>query len=231
MLEIQGLNVTYGQSVAVADASLRVARGGWVCLIGPNGAGKTSLVRAVVGLNPYRGRILFDGEDLNGLSAWERQRRGIGYAAEGRQIFPQMTVDENLRVGGYALGDADLRQSIDVAYEMFPRLSERRSQAAGTMSGGEQQMLSLARALVGRPTLLVVDEISWELMPMLTAQIFKRLAALHQDGLTILQVEQSAREVLRQARYAYVMAAGRISMEGSAAELGADARLLESYIG
>lgn len=231
MLEVRGLEVTYGQAVAVSGVSLSVESGSWVCLVGPNGAGKTSLVRAAVGLQDYRGQVIFDGDDLKGCSAWDRQRRGIGYAAEGRQIFPQMTVDENLRVGGYVLEEGSLARAIGDAYELFPRLLERRDQAAGTMSGGEQQMLSLARALVSRPKLLIVDEISWGIMPVLTAQIFSRLAELHKGGLTILQIEQNAREVLRHANYAYVMSAGKLSLEGPAKTLASDSRVLESYFG
>jgi branched-chain amino acid transport system ATP-binding protein len=231
MLEIKALEVSYGQAIAVAGASLSVRSGAWVCLIGPNGAGKTSLARAVVGLNPYRGGIIFDGEDLGALPAWDRQARGIGYAAEGRQTFPQMSVEENLRVGGYALPKPELLRAISDAYDLFPRLGERRGQAAGTMSGGEQQMLALARALMGRPKLLVVDEISWGIMPILTEQIFSQLGKLHQDGLTILQIEQNARDVLRRADHAYVMAGGQIAFEGPASALGNDTRLLESYVG
>jgi len=231
VLEVRGLEVTYGQAVAVSGVSLSVESGSWVCLVGPNGAGKTSLVRAAVGLQDYRGQVIFDGDDLKGCSAWDRQRRGIGYAAEGRQIFPQMTVDENLRVGGYVLEEGSLARAIGDAYELFPRLLERRDQAAGTMSGGEQQMLSLARALVSRPKLLIVDEISWGIMPVLTAQIFSRLAELHKGGLTILQIEQNAREVLRHANYAYVMSAGKLSLEGPAKTLASDSRVLESYFG
>src|ERR1700722_19185281 len=179
MLTVENIQVSYGQAVAVAGVSLRVAPGAWVALIGANGAGKTSLLRAIMGLERHRGRTRLDGEDVSALPAWERQRRGIGYVPEGRQIFPQMTVEENLRVGGFIKPEAERRSGIDMAYTLFPRLGERRRQLAATLSGGEQQMLALARALMIRPKLLLVDEISWGLMPILVAQVFARLAALH----------------------------------------------------
>jgi len=231
MLEIKNVEVRYGQALAVAGASLRVAPGAWVALVGANGAGKTSLVRAIVGLIPHGGRTLMDGKDITALPPWERHRCGIGYVPEGRQIFPQMTVEENLRVGGITRAEPEVRHGLEVAFEIFPRLAERRSQSAATLSGGEQQMLALARALMTRPKVLVVDEISWGLMPLLVAQVFERLTALHRDGLTILQVEQNAREVLCRAQYAYVMAAGRFVLEGPAAEVARDPRFLKSYVG
>ncbi len=231
MLQIEQLEVRYGQSLAVAQASVAVPAGDWVALAGANGAGKTSLVRALMGLVPHRGAIRFDGRDIAGLPTWERQRLGIGYVPEGRQLFPEMTVEENLRVGGYTIDAAGLRSGIDSAYDIFPRLAERRAQAAGTLSGGEQQMLALARALMTRPHLLVVDEISWGLMPLLVTQVFAHLQALHRAGLAILQVEQNTREVLRRADTAYVMAAGQIVLHGAAATVAGDPRVLESYVG
>ncbi len=231
MLEAEGIEVRYGQAIAVAGVSVRVPRGGWIALIGANGAGKTSLLRAIVGLVPHRGRTRLDGVDISRLPAWERQRRGFGYVPEGRQIFPEMTVDENLRVGGFVKPEADVRRGLDRAYTMFPRLAERRWQLAGRLSGGEQQMLALARALMIRPRLLLVDEISWGLMPLLVRQVFTHLEQLHREGIAILQVEQNAREVLRRAEYAYVMAAGEIALEGRADEVARDPRVLESYVG
>jgi branched-chain amino acid transport system ATP-binding protein len=230
-LEVEDIEVRYGQALAVAGVSLRVGRGAWVALIGANGAGKTSLLRAVAGLAPHRGRTRFAGEDISRLPAWERQRRGFGYVPEGRQVFPEMTVEENLRVGGFTQRDADVRRGLEMAYGLFPRLAERRRQLAGRLSGGEQQMLALARALMNRPRLLLVDEISWGLMPLLVGQVFTHLAELHRSGIAILQVEQNAREVLRRAQYAYVMAAGEIALEGSATEIARDPRVLENYVG
>jgi len=231
MLEIKNIEVRYGQALAVAGASLRVEPGQWVALVGANGAGKTSLVRAIVGLIAHGGQTVMGGEDISALPAWERQRRGIGYVPEGRQIFPQMTVEENLRVGGITRVEPEVRRGLEIAFEIFPRLAERRSQYAATLSGGEQQMLALARALMIRPRILLVDEISWGLMPVLVTQVFDRLTTLHRDGLTILQVEQNAREVLRRAQYAYVMAAGQLVFGGRAADVAHDPRFLESYVG
>jgi len=231
VLAVENIEVRYGQAVAVAGASLRVEPGAWVALIGANGAGKTSLLRAIVGLTPHGGRVHLKGDDVSRLPAWERQWRGIGYVPEGRQIFPQMTVEENLRVGGFIKSDMEVRRGIDRAYALFPRLAERRGQLAATLSGGEQQMLALTRALMIEPRLLLVDEISWGLMPILVNQVFAKLKELHREGLAILQVEQNAREVLRHAQYAYVMAAGQLLLEGPAAEIAGDPRVVESYVG
>jgi branched-chain amino acid transport system ATP-binding protein len=231
MLELQGVEVRYGQAIAVAGVGLHVAPGAWVALIGPNGAGKTSLLRAAVGLVRHRGQVRLDGEDLSSLPPWERQRRGIGYVPEGRQVFAQMTVEENLRVGAYTRRSAEVADALDMVFMLFPRLKERRTQAASTLSGGEQQMLALGRALMTRPRLLLVDEISWGLMPILVEQVFARLAELHRDGLAILQIEQNAREVLRYAEHAYVMAAGELVLDGPALEVAADPRVIESYMG
>jgi len=231
MLAVDGLGVSYGQAIAVADVHLAVAPGAWVALVGPNGAGKTSLLRALMGLVPHRGQVRLAGAEVTRLPAWERQRRGIGYVPEGRQVFAEMTVAENLRVGAFTRSEAEVRRGIERSYALFPRLGERRSQLAATLSGGEQQMLALARALMSEPKLLLVDEISWGLMPILVAQVFAQLASLHRGGLTILQVEQNAREVLRHAERAYVMAAGQIVLDGPAAVVARDPRVLETYVG
>jgi branched-chain amino acid transport system ATP-binding protein len=231
MLAAHDIEVRYDEAIAVAGASLQVGPGTWVAVIGANGAGKTSLLRAVAGLARHRGRVSLAGEDVSALPAWERQRRGIAYVPEGRQVFGAMTVEENLRVGGYVQPERALRRALETAYALFPRLAERRRQLAATLSGGEQQMLALARALMVKPKLLLVDEISWGLMPLLVTQVFTWLAALHNEGLAILQVEQNAREVLRRADHAYVMTAGRMVLDGPAAEVARDPRILESYVG
>ena len=231
MLQVEALEVRYDRAVAVDGAALSVPPGGWVALIGPNGAGKTSLLRAVMGLARHRGRIRFDGADITALPAWERQRLGIGYVPEGRQLFPQMTVEETLRVGGHVLPPRGIAAGLERVYAMFPRLAERRAQASGTLSGGEQQMLALGRALMASPRLLLIDEISWGLMPILVGRVFAHLAELHAGGLTILQAEQNAHEVLRHARHALVMSGGRIEMEGPAPDVARDPRVLESYVG
>jgi branched-chain amino acid transport system ATP-binding protein len=231
MLTVSDVHVRYGQAVAVAGVDLVVPARSWVAVVGANGAGKSSLLRSIMGLTRHEGRIDFDGQQLGGLPAWDRQQRGIGFVQEGRQLFGQMSVEENLRVGGYNRTPSGLQHGIDQAYEIFPRLAERRSQMASTLSGGEQQMLALARALMSGPRLLLIDEISWGLMPILVSQVFARLKALHEAGLTILQVEQNTREVLRYASHAYVMAAGKVLLKGSAAEVAHDPRVLESYVG
>jgi branched-chain amino acid transport system ATP-binding protein len=231
MLTLDGIEVRYGQAVAVGGVSLQVGAGRWIALIGANGAGKTSLLRAVVGLVRHRGRVVLDGEDISALPPWQRQRHGFGYVPEGRQIFPQMTVEENLRIGGYTCDAAGLRRGLATAFDLFPRLAERRAQLAATLSGGEQQMLALARALMTQPKLLLVDEISWGLMPILVTQVFAHLKALHAAGIAILQVEQNAHEALRQAQHAYVMSAGHLVLDGPAAEVARDPRVVESYVG
>ena len=231
MLSVRAARVRYGQAVAVDGVDIDVPAGGWVAVVGANGAGKSSLLRAIMGLADHDGRIEFAGRDLVGLRAWERQRLGLGFVPEGRQLFGQMSVEENLRVGGYSASPATLQRGLAQAFDIFPRLAERRGQAASTLSGGEQQMLALARALMGEPKMLLIDEISWGLMPLLVGQVFARLKALHDGGLTILQVEQNTREALRHADRAYVMATGSIAIEGTAEEIARDPRVIESYVG
>jgi branched-chain amino acid transport system ATP-binding protein len=231
VLTVRDMHVRYGQAVAVAGVALDVPAGSWVAVIGANGAGKSSLLRAILGLIRNDGHVEFEGHDLTPLPPWKRQKRGLGFVPEGRQLFAEMTVEENLRVGGYTCSPHDLQHGIDRAYEMFPRLAERRRQTSSTLSGGEQQMLALARALMPNPRLLLIDEISWGLMPILVKQVFERLKSFHEQGLAILQVEQNAREVLRYADHAHVMAAGQIVMSGPAREIANDERVLENYIG
>jgi branched-chain amino acid transport system ATP-binding protein len=231
MLEACDIEVRYGQAVGVAGATLAVAEGEWVAVIGPNGAGKTSLLRAIVGLVRHNGRVSIAGNDVTRLPAWDRHAHGLGYVPEGRQLFREMTVGENLRVGGYRLSDQEIRTAQDDVFALFPRLAERSKQIASTLSGGEQQMLALGRALMTRPRLLLIDEISWGLMPILVVQVFEALAKLHEAGLTILQVEQGAHDVLARADRGYVMTAGSIAIEGAAAELIRDRRVIESYLG
>jgi branched-chain amino acid transport system ATP-binding protein len=231
ILTVRDVHVRYGQAVAVAGVDLAAAAGSWVAVVGANGAGKSSLLRAIMGLAPHQGRIDFDGQDLGALPTWERQKCGIGFVPEGRQLFGQMSVEDNLRVGGYTCSAVKLQHGLDRAYDLFPRLAERRLQTSSTLSGGEQQMLALARALMPEPRLLLIDEISWGLMPIMVTQVFDRLKTLHKLGLTILQVEQNTREVLRHASEAYVMATGQITMSGSAAEVSRDPRVIESYVG
>jgi branched-chain amino acid transport system ATP-binding protein len=229
MLEVSSLTVYYGKALAVEQASLQVGPGDWVALLGPNGAGKTTLLKAVLGLVPSRGQVRFQGEDLSGLPPWERVARGIGYAPEGRRVFPRLTVLENLLLAGRRLGDQQRREALEQVYALFPRLAERARQAAGTLSGGEQQMLSLGRALMGRPRLLLIDEASLGLMPKLARQLFDALARVHAQGISILMVEQNTRPALRHAQRAYVMEAGRVVLEGPADRVAREAALVESY--
>jgi len=229
MLEVSSLTVYYGKALAVEQASLHVGAGDWVALLGPNGAGKTTLLKAVLGLVPSRGQVRFRGEDLSGLPPWERVARGIGYAPEGRRVFPRLTVLENLLLAGRRLKDQERREALEQVYALFPRLAERARQAAGTLSGGEQQMLSLGRALMGRPRLLLIDEASLGLMPKLARQLFDALARVHAQGISILMVEQNTRLALRHAQRAYVMEAGRLVLEGPADRVAREAALVESY--
>jgi branched-chain amino acid transport system ATP-binding protein len=231
MLSLRSVRVQYGKAVAVHRVSLEVPAGEWTLIVGPNGAGKTSLLRAAMGLVTHGGAVCFEGDDLTRMPAWDRQRRGLGFVPEGRQLFSQMTVEENLRAGGYRCSAASLRHGIAQAYETFPRLAERRGQLASTMSGGEQQMLALARALIAKPKLLLVDEVSWGLSPVLVQQVFAQLRALHRAGLSLLQVEQNAYEALKHAQTVHVMSAGAIALSGPVHEIAADPRIIENYVG
>ncbi|AEB12784.1 ABC transporter ATP-binding protein [Marinithermus hydrothermalis] len=231
MLEVQDLEVRYGEALAVRGVSLAVREGEWVALIGPNGAGKTSLIKALLGLVPHRGAVRFLGRDLSRRPPWDRARAGLGYVPEGRRLFPKLTVEENLRAGAYTRPEAEVRAGLEEVYALFPRLAERRRQLAGTLSGGEQQMVALGRALMGRPRLLLVDEASWGLMPLAVDLVFQTLARIHREGRAILLVEQNARRALAHAQRAYVMEAGRVVLEGPAARVAQDPRVLESYVG
>ncbi len=231
MLELEGVFVRYGMVQAVGGVDLRVAPGEWVAVIGANGAGKTSLLRGIMGLAQTSGRILWQGVRLDRLPPWHRTALGIGYVPEGRGIFADLTVEENLRLGGYRLGREALREGLDWVYTILPLLAERRRQLSGTLSGGEQQLLALGRALVFRPKLLLVDEPSWGLMPKMVAQVFSTLAGLHREGMGILMVEQNAHKALAYAQRGYVMELGRLALEGPAEELRRHPRVLEAYIG
>ncbi|GBD28265.1 High-affinity branched-chain amino acid transport ATP-binding protein LivF [bacterium HR31] len=229
MLEVHSVTVYYGKALAVEEATLRVGAGEWVALLGPNGAGKTTLLKAVMGLVPYRGSVRLMGQELSGLPAWERVARGLGYAPEGRRVFGRLTVLENLLLAARRLADRERRETLDQVYALFPRLAERARQAAGTLSGGEQQMLSLGRALMARPRVLLIDEASLGLMPRAVRQLFDALARVHAQGTSILMVEQNTRLALRYAQRAYVMETGRVVLEGPADRLAREAALVESY--
>jgi branched-chain amino acid transport system ATP-binding protein len=233
LLEVRNLDVAYGESVAVRDVSFEVRQGDLVTIIGANGAGKTTTLRALMGLlTPRGGQILFEGTDITREPAYVRARQGISLVPEGRRILPDLTVEENLRLGTYPVKDAGSAASaIAQAYALFPRLKERARQPGKTLSGGEQQMLAIARSLVSRPRLLLLDEVSLGLMPILVQQTFDTIRELHRQGATILLVEQNARMALSVATRGYVLETGSITLSGSAAELAADPKVKQAYLG
>jgi branched-chain amino acid transport system ATP-binding protein len=233
LLEISDLVVAYGRIQALHGISLTVDEGEVVTLIGANGAGKSTTMRAISGLRPVsRGSIRFDGQDLTHVRADLRVVRGISQAPEGRGIFPGMTVMENLEMGTYARRDkANFREDLDRVFGLFPRLQERRTQVAGTMSGGEQQMLTIGRALMARPRLLLLDEPSMGLAPKLIQQIFAIIREINAQGTTVLLVEQNAQQALSVAHRAYILETGSIVKEGTGRELLGDPAIKEAYLG
>ncbi len=231
LLEVEGLAAQYGRVAALHDVSLAVAPGQLVALVGSNGAGKTTLLRAISGVRPASaGRIAFDGSDITGLTPARRVRLGIVQVPEGRQVFAPLSVEDNLILGGYTRR-AGIEEGIARAFRMFPVLAEKRRLPAGALSGGQQQMLAIARALMAAPRLLLLDEPSMGLAPLLTAEIFAAIAALKRAGTTILLVEQNATQALRVADYAYVMETGRIVLEGPGAELARNEKVKAAYLG
>ena len=233
LLEIDNVTLAYGRIQALHGISLTVGQGEVVALIGANGAGKSTTMRAVSGLRPVsQGSIRFDGEDITKLRADLRVIRGVSQSPEGRGIFPGMTVRENLEMGAYTRKSrAEIDQDLDRAFSLFPRLKEREKQAGGTLSGGEQQMLAVGRALMSRPKLLLLDEPSMGLAPMLIQQIFDIIVEINQQGTTVLLVEQNAQQALSRAHRAYVLETGRIVKEGTGAELLNDPAVKDAYLG
>jgi branched-chain amino acid transport system ATP-binding protein len=228
LLEVRSLDVHYGGIRAVKGVDLAISQGELVCVIGANGAGKTSTLKAICGLLAGRsGTVRYAGEDISRLPVHELPRRGLVMVPEGRGIFPQLTVEENLAMGAYARGKGDA----SAQYERFPRLAERRRQVAGTLSGGEQQMLAIARALMSAPKLLLLDEPSMGLAPMMVAKIFEIVREIAREGVTILLVEQNALLALQAAARGYVMESGEIALAGPSAELLTNARVREAYLG
>jgi branched-chain amino acid transport system ATP-binding protein len=225
--------VHYGRIQAVSELSITVGEGEIVALIGANGAGKSTTMRAISGIRPLSaGSIRFAGEDITKLRADLRVVRGISQVPEGRGVFPGMTVAENLDMGAYARRDRkNLPADLERVFELFPRLKERRSQQGGTLSGGEQQMLAIGRALMAKPTLLLLDEPSMGLAPQFIAQIFRIITEINQQGTTVLLVEQNAQQALSRAHRAYVLETGRITRHGQGQELLADASIKEAYLG
>ncbi len=232
LLEVNDLEVHYGGIRAVKGIDLEVNEGELVCLIGANGAGKSSTLKAICGLVPTRiGRVRYAGEDLSGLPVHELPRRGLVLVPEGRGIFPQLTVAENLAMGAYARRDGEVAADLDRMHQIFPRLLERRTQTAGTLSGGEQQMLAIARALMSRPKLLLLDEPSMGLAPMLVAKILEIVREVARQGVTTLLVEQNAKLALEIAGRGYVMESGAIALAADARSLLDDPRVREAYLG
>ncbi|MDD3212765.1 MAG: ABC transporter ATP-binding protein [Eubacteriales bacterium] len=233
MLEVKDLNVYYGAIHALHDVSFNVEKGEIVTLIGANGAGKTSTLHAISRLIPYKsGSIAFGGQSINGLDAYKLVGRGLSQVPEGRRIFSEMTVLENLEMGAYTRkSKSETQQDLEMVFSHFPRLKERVKQMAGTLSGGEQQMLATARALMARPTLLMMDEPSMGLSPILVEEIFAIIRDINKEGTTILLVEQNAHMALSIANRAYVLETGRIIMEGKASDLLNDESVKNAYLG
>ena len=231
MLAIDGLSVAYGKVEAVRGVSLTIAPGSIVTVIGANGAGKTTLLNAVMGLLPARGTVTFDGVSLGDYAIEERVAMGMALVPERRELFGSMTVADNLVLGGFRQSSTERARLLEEVYARFPRLKERSTQLAGTLSGGERQMLAMGRALMSRPRLLMLDEPSLGLAPLIVRNIFEIIVGLKQTGVSILLVEQNARAALQVADYASVMELGEITAQGPAATLAADPRIVESYLG
>jgi branched-chain amino acid transport system ATP-binding protein len=234
LLEIGDLRVAYGKVEAVHGVSLSVDAARIVTVIGPNGAGKTTLLAAIMGLLPSRGAIRYEGESLAAGDVEQRVARGVALVPEKRELFASMSVADNLELGGfqrYRAGDRTRAASLANIYERFPRLAERRAQLAGTLSGGERQMLALGRALMAKPKLLMLDEPSLGLAPLMVKEIFSIIAALKAGGVSILLVEQNARAALQVSDYGYVLETGELAIEGPSASLAVDARVAATYLG
>jgi branched-chain amino acid transport system ATP-binding protein len=233
-LEIKDLHVFYGKIEAIKGISVTVNQGEIVTLIGANGAGKTTTLKTISGLRPVSsGQIIFDGQDISKMPAHERVHLGISQAPEGRGIFPGMTVLENLEMGKFHRKDrkAEMNEDLDKVYTLFPRLKERASQAGGTLSGGEQQMLAIGRALMSRPKVLLLDEPSMGLAPQMIANIFRIITEINKQGVTILLVEQNAQQALSRAHRAYVLEIGKITKEANAKDLLNDPHVKSAYLG
>jgi branched-chain amino acid transport system ATP-binding protein len=233
ILEVRDLSVSYGQISATQNISFTVPEGTIVTVIGPNGAGKSTTLNAVAGLLPYRGTVMLNGRNIDKLGVEDRVYEAMHLVPETRELFVSMTVADNLRLGAYRLkeGREAVRAGMEDVYKLFPRLKERAEQLAGTLSGGERQMLALGRALMCRPKLLMLDEPSLGLAPRIVQDIFKIIARLRDDGVSILLVEQNARAALRIADYGYVLETGAIAFHGPADVLARDEKVIESYLG
>ena len=234
LLTVNDLHAGYGRAEVLTGLNLQLAQGQVVTIIGPNGAGKSTTLNALMAVLPSRGRVLFDGVDLADVSLEERVMLGLALVPEKRELFGSMPVEDNLVLGGYRamkLRVPNWRREIERVYTLFPRLKERRSQLAGTLSGGERQMLALGRALMSAPKLLMLDEPSLGLAPLVVRDIFNTIVRLREQGVSILLIEQNARAALEVADHGYVLETGEIVLEGPAAQLAVDPRVIESYLG
>ena len=232
LLALDNVSVSYGRIQAVRDVSVAIAPGQIVTIIGPNGAGKTTLMQAAMGLLPSGGAMRFEGRDLGGVDVEARVESGMCLVPERRELFHDMNVEDNLTLGAYSRrASADIRMGLDEVFERFPRLRERRRQLAGTLSGGERQMLALGRALMAKPRLLLLDEPSLGLAPLIVREIFRTIASLRSLGISILLVEQNARAALETADYGYVLETGQVTQQGKATDLIGDPKLIAAYLG
>ena len=232
MLKVSGIETYYGKIQALKDINLEVQEGQVVTLLGANGAGKTTTMKTITGLlKPKRGKVEFLGEDITGLRPDQLLGKGIALVPEGRAILSSMTVYENLEMGAYHRKDKDIKKDIETVMAQFPILEERREQLGGTLSGGQQQMLAIARALLSKPKLLLLDEPSMGLAPLIVADIFKLIREIKNNGTTVLLVEQNAKQALKVADYGYVMETGKVIINGEAKDLLEDPRIVEAYLG
>ncbi len=234
LLIVEDLHAGYGRAEVLTGLSLRVPAGGVVTVIGPNGAGKSTTLNALMGVLPSRGRIRYEGEDITALTLEERVMRGIALVPERRELFGSMPVEDNLVLGAWRQqrqGRRDWRDQLEEVYALFPRLKERRAQLAGTLSGGERQMLAVGRALMSQPKLLMLDEPSLGLAPLIVREIFRTIERLRETGVSILLIEQNARAALEVADRGYVLETGAFVLEGAAADLAHDPRVIETYLG
>ncbi len=232
LLSLQNVSVSYGRIQAVRDVSVSIEPGRIVTIIGPNGAGKTTLMQAAMGLLPSEGAMHFDGAALAAVDVETRVERGMCLVPERRELFHDMSVEDNLILGAYARrANAEIKRDLDEVFDRFPRLRERRRQLAGTLSGGERQMLALGRALMAKPRLLLLDEPSLGLAPLIVREIFHTIASLRSLGISILLVEQNARAALETADYGYVLETGQVTQQGKAADLIGDPKLIAAYLG
>ena len=233
LLELRNLQVSYGGIRAVRGIDLSVGEGELVCLIGANGAGKSTTLRAICGLVPVAGGgVFYDGQDMTGTPSYELVRKRLVMVPEGRGIFGQLTIEENLAMGGYTRRDpAEIKRDTDRVFTLFPRLAERRKQSAGTLSGGEQQMVAMGRAMIARPRLLLLDEPSMGLAPLMVEKVFEVVRTIAAEGVTILLIEQNAKLALENSHRGYVMESGELILQGPAAQLLDDPKVREAYLG